>query len=111
MQSVAEKYYVVAALSELEVTPQMHVELNGEEILLCREGQDYFAVSYLCSHEAFTLEGGSISNACITCPYHGAEFNLKTGEALSAPAFEPIQVYPVKVQDDTIAIAIDDGEG
>ena len=105
---MAEKFYVVAAISELETTPQLHVELNGEEILLCRDGEDYFAVSYLCSHEAFTLEGGSISNACITCPYHGAEFSLSTGEALAAPAFEPIKVYPIKVADGTIAIAIED---
>jgi len=42
------KYYVVAACSELAVTMQMYVELNGEEILLCRAGEDYFAVSYYC---------------------------------------------------------------
>lgn len=106
---MSETYYVVAAISELEQTSQMHVELNGEEILLCKEGDDYFAVSYYCSHEAFTLEGGTITNACITCPYHGAEFNLKTGEAMSAPAFESIKTYPVRLEDNTIAIGISEG--
>ena len=50
------KYYAVAATSELNETGQMRVELNGEEILLCRDGNDYFAVSYYCSHETFTLD-------------------------------------------------------
>ena len=105
-KTMADKYYTVAAKSELETTPWLHVELGGEEILLCRDGEAYFAVSYFCSHEAFTLEGGSIENNCITCPYHGAEFNLRTGEALSAPAFEAIKTWSVRVDDETIAIGI-----
>ncbi|MBT4160560.1 MAG: Rieske 2Fe-2S domain-containing protein [Gammaproteobacteria bacterium] len=99
-------FHVVAAVSELESKTQLRIELEGEEILLCRDGDEYFAVSYYCSHEALALEGGSIVNRCITCPYHGAEFNLTTGEALSSPAFAPIKTFPVKVEDDLIAIAI-----
>lgn len=103
---MTEKYYVVAARTELEATPQMHVELGGEEILLCRDGEEIFAVSYLCSHEAFTLEGGTITKGCITCPYHGAEFDLRTGAVLAAPAYEPIKTYPVRLEGDTIAIGV-----
>ena len=102
------KYYVVAACSELAVTMQMYVELSGEEILLCREGEDYFAVSYYCSHERFTLEGGTIAAGCITCPYHGAEFRLSDGEVIAPPAFEPIKTYPIRVEDDTIAVGINE---
>lgn len=101
------KYYVVAAKSELVDSPQLHVELDGEDILLCRDGDHYYAVSYYCSHEAFTLEGGTIHNHCITCPYHGAEFNLQTGEALSAPAFEGIKTYKVRVDDETLSISLE----
>ena len=102
------KYYVVAAKSELELNPQLRVELAGEEILLCRDGDKYFAVSYHCSHEEFSLEGGDISNGCITCPYHGAEFDLRSGEVLAAPAFEPIKTFPIKVEQDTISVGVDD---
>lgn len=100
------KYYVVAACTELDATNQMHIDLNGEEILLCREDENYFAVSYYCSHENLTLEGGTIAAGCITCPYHGAEFRLSDGEVIAPPAFEPVKTYPVKVEDDTIAIGI-----
>lgn len=105
---MARQYYVVAARSELEATPQMHVELNGKEILLCRDGDSYHAVSYFCSHAEFTLEGGMIRNGCITCPYHGAEFSLATGEVLAPPAFEPLEVFPLQVDEDTIAIGVED---
>jgi len=100
-------FYVVASVNELASTPQMHVQLNGEEILLCRDGETYYAISYYCSHEAFTLEGGTISNHCITCPYHGAEFDLRSGEALSSPAWEPVRTFPVRVEGETVSIATD----
>lgn len=101
------QFHVVAARSELADIPQMHVELEGKEILLCRDGDNYHAVAYFCSHAEFTLEGGSIHNGCITCPYHGAEFSLTTGEVLAPPAWEPIETFPVRLTDeDTIEIGI-----
>lgn len=67
------------------------------------------AYSCYCSHEEFSLEGGAItSDNCITCPYHGAEFSLADGTALTPPAFEPIKTYPVRVRDGTVAVAVDE---
>ena len=99
-------YQTVAHVSELADSGQLHVNIDGIEILLCKDDDEYFAVSYFCSHETFTLEGGSIHNKCITCPYHGAEFDLKTGDALTPPAWEAIKTYPVKVEDELISIAV-----
>ena len=103
---MSARYHVVAAVSELETSQQLHVELNGKEILLCRDGDDYYAVSYYCSHAEFPLEGGDIHHGCITCPYHGAEFDLNTGEALAAPAFEPIETYLLRIEDGLIALGL-----
>ena len=99
-------FYPVAAVSELADTGQLHVDLNGEEILLCTDGDQFFAVSYYCSHEALTLEGGSIQAGCITCPYHGAEFDLRTGEVRAPPAWENLKTYPVQVADDVVSIGV-----
>lgn len=99
-------YYVVAGVAEFESTNQLHVDLNGEEILLCQFQGTYYAVSYYCSHEQLTLHGGEISNGCITCPYHGAEFRLETGDVLAPPAWEGIKTYPVKWDDLTISIGL-----
>jgi len=51
-----------------------------------------------------SLEGGFIRNGCITCPYHGAEFDLRDGYVKAPPAFEAIKTYPVKTYQDTISI-------
>jgi len=101
---MTDGFYVVAATSEIEEDGQMFVELDGEDILLVKHDGEYHAVAYLCSHAEFSLEGGSLQNGCITCPYHGAEFSLTSGEALAAPAYEPIKVYPVRVADGVISV-------
>lgn len=100
------EYHVVAATSELDEDGQMRVELDGEEILLCRHQGEFFAVAYYCSHEMYTLEGGMLSDGCITCPYHGAEFKLSNGAVKAPPAWEDIKTYPVKIENGTIAIAV-----
>lgn len=101
---MSEQYYVVAATSEFEEDSQMYIELNGEEILLCKHGGQYYAIAYYCSHEEFPLEGGMLLDGCITCPYHGAEFALGDGSVHASPAFEPIKTYPVKIDNGSIAI-------
>ena len=101
---MSDKFYVVATLEDLPEGGQMHVELDGEEILLCHHEGRFYAVSYYCSHAEFTLEGGMMRDACITCPYHGAMFNLVDGSVEAPPAFESIRVYPLKIQDNTIAV-------
>ena len=98
------EYHVVASTMELTEGQQMFIELDGEEILLCQHENQYYAVAYLCSHAEFSLEGGSMQNGSITCPYHGAEFCLKDGSVVAPPAYEAIKTYPLKVEGDTIAI-------
>ena len=104
---MATKFYPVADKSEFSDNDQLHVSLNDEEILLCREEEDYFAISYYCSHATLSLEGGYIYKSKIICPYHGAEFCLKTGNALTPPAYEEIKNYPLSIEGTTISIAVE----
>ncbi|MBA59710.1 MAG: ferredoxin [Gammaproteobacteria bacterium] len=100
-------FYPVADKSEFSGTDQLHVNINDEEILLCREGDDFYAVSYYCSHATLALEGGYIYKSRIICPYHGAEFCLRSGEALTPPAFEEIKSYPLLVEGTSISVGLD----
>jgi len=101
---MTEGYYVVAATSELTEDSPLFVELDGEEILLIQHQAQYYAIAYLCSHAEFSLEGGTLHNGCITCPYHGAEFALADGAVLAPPAYEGIKTYPLKVENGTISV-------
>jgi len=97
---------VVGHISEVPEGGQLKVDLAGREILVCQLEGAYYAIDYYCSHDYLGLEGGTLENGCITCPYHGAEFCLKTGEALASPAWEPIAVYPVALENDLITLEI-----
>ena len=105
---MATKFYPVADKSEFSDNDQLHVSLNDEEILLCREEEAYFAISYYCSHATLSLEGGYIYKSKIICPYHGAEFCLKTGNALTPPAYEEIKKYPLSIEGTTISIGVEE---
>ncbi len=105
MTDTAQGFLAVATVPELPEGHQRHVQVEDQEILLCRYQGRYYAVAYYCSHEAFPLEGGEMENGCIVCPYHGAEFNLRDGVALAPPAFEGIKTYPVRVEDGIIYVA------
>lgn len=100
-----EGFYVVAAEADVREGTQLYVELDGEEMLICRHQGELYAIAYHCSHAEFTLEGGTMTNGCITCPYHGAEFRLDNGAVEAPPAWEPIKVFPIEVEDGAIAVS------
>lgn len=82
------------------------VEAQGRAILLCRFGGKIHAIDNLCSHAQEPLACGRMRLGWIACPAHGARFDLETGEALTGPASEPIAVYPVRVVDGMIEVAL-----
>jgi 3-phenylpropionate/trans-cinnamate dioxygenase ferredoxin subunit len=76
--------------------------------MLANTEEGIFAVDDLCSHEDASLAMGSLKGDCVKCPLHGSRFNLKTGQPLDDPAYEPIATYPVIIQGNAICIAIKD---
>ena len=67
-------------------------------IAVARSGGAYFAIEDICTHDGAELTGGAIEGTEIICPRHGARFCLRTGEALSPPAYEPVRVFATKIE-------------
>ncbi|MPZ48410.1 MAG: Rieske 2Fe-2S domain-containing protein [Dehalococcoidia bacterium] len=71
------------------------------------DGQPY-CTSDLCTHEASLLsDGGYVEGEEVECPYHGARFNIRTGEVTGPPAIAPLRVFAVEVRDGRVYVAID----
>ncbi len=68
-----------------------------------REGE-FLAIEDRCTHADVRLSDGFVDGTCVSCPWHGAQFDLRTGEALSLPAIEPVQVYAVFVEEGKIGV-------
>src|SRR4029079_6280630 len=69
----------------------------GEDaVLLARNGDEFFAIGSPCSHSGGPLADGLMVGDTVRCPWHHARFSLRTGEALGAPAFNPIACWSVE---------------
>jgi len=86
-----------------EATP-LSVEVDGIPIVVVRCGSEIHAVEDRCTHDGEPLGGAEVEACQIVCPRHGAHFCLRTGEALTPPAYEPLRTYKVKEQDGRILV-------
>ena len=98
----------VAALADLPRGKTLCITENGVEILLCHAAEGVFAVANLCTHAAARMSEGKLKGCRILCPLHGAAFDVRDGSVLSRPAREPLQSYPVKVEDDEVYLALEE---
>lgn len=96
-------------LAEVPPGGKKAVKVNGTWVLVCHTDDGLLAVSNVCSHQIKPLLPGRMRNCTITCPVHGARFDLKTGAALNLPATKPIPTYELRVVDDWIEVAVPGG--
>jgi apoptosis-inducing factor 3 len=75
--------------------------VGDDEVVLARAGNEYFAVGARCTHYKGRLARGLIVGDTVRCPLHHACFSLRTGEALRAPAFDPISRWRVEILNGT----------
>ena len=78
----------------------------GIEICVARVGNEVFAIEDNCSHQDAALSEGEQSGYKIECWLHSAEFDLRTGEALTPPAVSPVKTYSVTVDGNNVVVEI-----
>ena len=93
-------------LSNLQDSKPVKLEKDGQTICVTRIGDEVFAVDDTCSHADASLSEGDVSDHKIECWLHGAEFDLRTGEALTPPAVAPLKKYSVSVDGDSVTVEI-----
>ena len=91
-------------LAELPDGEKLLGHVGDEPVLLARRGADVFAVGAHCTHYGGPLADGLIVGDTVRCPWHHACFDLKTGEALQAPALSPVNTWLVEQRDSKIFV-------
>ncbi len=76
-------------------------------VLIHNVDGSFFALDNTCPHMGGALGEGTVVGDTVTCPWHGAEFNIKTGEVQSPPAASGVRSYPVSVEGDAIFVEFD----
>ena len=96
----------VAKTSELGPGQAKTVQVKGRTVALFNVGGTYYAIDETCTHAGGPLSEGSVGGTTVTCPWHGAQFDLASGKALAPPAPEGVTRYPVRVEGDDIKLEI-----
>jgi len=107
------KFVTAAATSELANGAMKAVDIEGRELLLARIADAYYVVARRCTHMAENLCDGTLDGRIVTCPRHGARFDLTNGKAVgkakllfmsTTPA--DLATYPVKIEGGEVLIGL-----
>jgi 3-phenylpropionate/trans-cinnamate dioxygenase ferredoxin subunit len=85
------------AVEDVEPGKPHAVVVDGVDVALVRDGDDFYAIFDECSHAAIPLSEGEVDGCLVECWLHGSTFDLRTGKPTIPPASEPVEIYPVKI--------------
>ena len=94
----------VCLISELE--PGEVRRIDSPPIAVFNVEGALLAISDICTHAEASLSEGQVDGQTVECPLHGACFDLRTGEALTPPATEPVQTFAVILQDEEVYVEV-----
>jgi 3-phenylpropionate/trans-cinnamate dioxygenase ferredoxin subunit len=104
MSDTSVTYLDICAASELAPGALRAAEAAGFKLLICRAGDEYFAIENKCSHTGALMTRGRIRGDCILCPVHGARFQLRDGKHLTPPASSGLRTFAVRVANDRVRV-------
>ena len=97
----------VAQTSELSPGTGKVVEADGRSIALFNVEGAFHALDNTCTHRGGPLGEGKLNGESVTCPWHGANFNVKTGAVTKPPAGAGVRSFPVKVEGNDVLVELD----
>ncbi|MDA0829911.1 MAG: non-heme iron oxygenase ferredoxin subunit [Burkholderiales bacterium] len=94
----------VCSVTDVQLGKWCQTDLDGTIVVIYNLDGQFFAIEDVCTHDGAILSGCPLEGDEVVCPRHGARFSVKTGEALSAPAWEATATFPIKIENDHILI-------
>jgi nitrite reductase/ring-hydroxylating ferredoxin subunit len=101
----------VASLARLPAGSSLSIEVDGRALALFNVDGTVYALDAECTHAGAPLCEGEVAGTRLTCPWHGATFDLVSGRALSRPASLDLASYAVRIEGDDVLIDPDAGGG
>ncbi|TWU07125.1 hypothetical protein CA54_55300 [Symmachiella macrocystis] len=96
----------VASVDDIAPGERIAAIVDDVPVLVLRVGDNYYCIEDVCTHDGQPLTDGPLEGNEITCPRHGARFDVTSGAALSMPAFEAVPTYEVKIEDGAVLVSV-----
>jgi nitrite reductase/ring-hydroxylating ferredoxin subunit len=100
------QYVKAATTTDLAPGQATCVELGGKKIALFNVEGTYYAIDDTCTHRGGPLSEGELEATEVTCPWHGAIFDVRTGSVIGGPAKDNIASYPVRVSGSDVEVEV-----
>lgn len=100
------QYHPAFPAADLAPNSNKAVEIAGVDVLVCNAGGTFYAILNLCTHQASKLEGGRIRNCFISCPLHGARFDLRDGSTKGELTKVAVKTFPTRVVDGIVEVSV-----
>jgi len=100
------EFVKVAKTDEIALGQSKMLEVNGKKIAIFNVAGSFHAIDDTCSHRGGSLSQGMIEGEKVTCPWHGAVFDIRSGEVLGPPAPKGVARYNVRVDGVQIEVEI-----
>jgi nitrite reductase/ring-hydroxylating ferredoxin subunit len=101
-----EQSTTVTAVDELGERELAAFSVTGKRIAIAKVGDAFYAFGDTCTHQGCSLAQGDLDGTTVTCPCHGSEFDVTTGEVVRGPAREPVPSYPVRIEDGLLRVGV-----
>lgn len=107
---MSDGWITAGSIEQLAAQSRLEVEVDGDYVAVARLDGELHAFEDRCTHDGEPLAGaeleGDATTPCgvVICPRHGARFCLRTGAALTPPAYEPIRIFEVRERDGQIEV-------
>lgn len=100
------EFMKVASTGELKPGQGKLVHAGGKDIALFNIQGEFFSIDDVCAHAGGPLSDGSLEGTTVTCPWHGSQYDVRSGQVLGGPAQQSVTSYKVKVEGQDILIEI-----
>ena len=99
-------FHFAAKVAELVNEGKLLVEVEDQLVILFRVNDEYFCLDDVCTHDGGPLSDGSLDGYEISCPRHGAKFDVRCGKALTMPATRSTCSHDIKIEGEDILVKL-----
>jgi nitrite reductase/ring-hydroxylating ferredoxin subunit len=98
------EFVTVGKADDVPVGEARAFDVGGTVVAVAHTEGAWFAIDDTCTHRQCSLAEGDIYEGVVTCPCHGSEFDLSSGEAVNGPAEDPVRTYEVRVEGEEVQV-------